>query len=128
MPARSAPKTAMKVENMTGARNDTARPVVVYRPKATPSLPSADIRSISVRAADSDGPMNRHSISPQIQNARTPDDVMRMRPTTIIAVSAPTMTGLAPNRSSSTPPMTAPMAAMMLALTPNSITSSSAMP
>ena len=29
MPARSAPKMTMKVENMTGARNDTARPVVV---------------------------------------------------------------------------------------------------
>ncbi len=41
-----------------------------------PSLPSADMRSISVRAADSVGPMNRHSSSPQIQNARAPDSVI----------------------------------------------------
>ena len=43
-------------------------------------------------------------------------------------VSDPTMTGLAPNRSSSRPPMTAPIAATTLAQTPNNSTSACEMP
>ena len=81
MPARSAPKTATNVENMNGARGATARPVMVYRPKATPSLPWAVIRSSSVRAEACVGPMNRHSSSPHAQNATTPDNAIRVRPT-----------------------------------------------
>ena len=38
-PARTAPNTSTKTENSHGAMNATARPVMVYRPKATPSLP-----------------------------------------------------------------------------------------
>ncbi len=120
MPARSVPNRSMKIEISAGARNDTARPVVVYRPKATPSLPSAEIRSISVRAADWIGPTNRHSSSPQTQKASAPDNVINVSPTAIMATSEPTMTGLEPSRSSRMPPSTAPTAAITLALTPNS--------
>ena len=72
--------------------------------------------------------MNRHSNRPQIQNAAAPDSVIRVSPTVIIAVSEPTMTGLEPIRSSSSPPSTAPSAATTLALTPNSNTLASQVP
>ncbi len=72
--------------------------------------------------------MNRHSSSPQIQNASGPDNVISVRPTTIISVSAVTITGLAPNRSSSRPPATAPTAATRHAHTPNSSTLAGEMP
>src|SRR5271166_7072061 len=123
MPARSAPKKSMNMKNSHGARNATARPVVVYRPNATPSLPSAVILSSRVRAADWVGPMNRPSISPHTQNASTPDRDSSVSPAAIIAASDPTMTGLDPTWSSSRPPSTAPTAATVLALIPNSSTS-----
>ena len=72
--------------------------------------------------------MNRHSNNPQIQNATAPDSVINVSPMAIIAVSEPTMTGLEPSRSSSSPPSTAPTAAITLALTPNSSTLASEIP
>ena len=86
------------------------------------------MRSISVRAEDCVGPMNRQSSSPQIQKATGPDSVIRVSPTAIIEASEPTMTGLDPNRSSTSPPSNAPTAAITLALTPNSSTSAFEMP
>src|SRR5882757_2820289 len=122
-PARSAPNTAMNVPKNHGARNDAARPVVVYSPNATPSLPSVVRRSICVRAADWVGPTKRHSSSPQIQNEVAPSRVSRTSAVTIRALKDPTMTGLDPRRSSSRPPITEPIAAITQAHTPNSRTS-----
>ena len=76
-----------------------------------PPCPAAVIRSSCVRADDCVGPMNRHSNSPQTQNAMAPDSVSKVEPTAIIAASEPMMTGLEPTRSSSSPPSTAPTAA-----------------
>src|SRR5690349_21068804 len=115
MPARSLSNTSMNVENNHGARKDTARPVVVNKPNATPSLPSAVIRSISVRAEACTGPMNRHSSRPHTQNAAAPDNASSVSATVIIAINEPTFTSLEPSLSSSRPPNTAPTAAMMLA-------------
>jgi len=128
MPARSVPKRSMKAENSHGARNDAARPVVVKRPKAMPSLPSADMRSISVRADDWVGPMNKHSSSPHTQNTAAPDRAISVTATAIIAINEPTMTDLEPSRSSSRPPNTAPTAAITLAPTANNRTSAAEMP
>ena len=72
--------------------------------------------------------MNRHNSSPQTQNATAPDSVINVSPTAIMAVSEPTMIGLDPSRSSSSPPSTAPIAAITLALTPNSSTSACEIP
>src|SRR5690625_3806854 len=123
IPARSAPKRSTKVKNIQGARNDAARPVVVYRPNATPSLPGPDSRSINARAAARIGPTNRHSASPQIQNSSGPEPLSNTSPTAIMAASEQVMTGLGPTRSASTPPDTAPTAATMLTHTPKISTS-----
>ena len=93
-----------------------------------PSLPSVAMRNICVRAEDCVGPMNRQSSSPQIQKAMGPDSVIRVSPAAIIEASEPTMTGFDPNRSSTNPPISAPIAAITLALAPNNSTSAFEMP
>src|SRR5574337_1308171 len=122
-PARSAWKTSTNTENSPGARNATARPAIAYKPTAIPPIPSFAIRSSRVRADDWVGPMNTQSNSPQAQNARGPDSVIKVMPTVIIATSDPTMTALDPIRSSSSPPSTAPTAATTLAAIPKISTS-----
>ena len=112
----------MNTEIRNGARKDTARPVVVYRPNVTPSLPSVDMRSIRVRADDCVGPTNRQSSSPQTQKPSGPDSDQRTIEIAIIDAREPRMTVLDPSRSSTRPPTNAPSAAMTLALTPNSST------
>src|SRR5579875_3785767 len=92
IPARTAWNASTKIENSQGARNDTARPVIVYSPKATPSLPSRDILNSRVRADDCAGPINRHSDNPHTQNAIGPDNVINVSPIVTIAVSDPTIT------------------------------------
>ncbi|PQM44449.1 hypothetical protein C1Y40_05393 [Mycobacterium talmoniae] len=69
------------------------------------------------------GPTNRHSSSPQIQNARGPEAHSSATPIAIMSVSEPVMTGLGPTRSASRPPTTAPIAATMLTHTPKMSTS-----
>src|ERR1700733_1245884 len=128
MPARTAPNTSTKAENSHGAKNDTARPVIVYRPNATPSLPSPDIRSSSVRADDTVGPINRHNSSPKTQNKRGPDTAIKVSPTAMMLASDPTITRLDPIRSSINPPSRAPTAATTLAATPNISTAAGEIP
>src|ERR1700759_2086172 len=103
MPARTAPKTSTNTENSHGATKDTARPVIVERPKATPSFPALDILSSSVRADACAGPMNRHSSRPVIQNARGPDNAIMASPAAMMLASDPMMTGLEPTRASRNP-------------------------
>ena len=93
-----------------------------------PSLPSPVIRNSKVRAADWVGPTNRHSSRPQTQNAIGPESDSNAMPTTIMALSEATMTGLAPIRSSRRPPTTAPSAATVEAITPKINTSAGEMP
>ena len=72
--------------------------------------------------------MNRHSSSPQTQNARGPDSASNATPATSIVASEATITGLAPIRSSRRPPATAPIAATEEAITPKISTSACEMP
>ena len=57
------------------------------RPKATPSLPTADMRSTSVRADDWTGPMNRHSSSPHAQKAGAPNRAISVTAKLSVAVN-----------------------------------------
>jgi len=117
------------MKNSHGARDATARPVVVWRPNATPSLPSAVILSSKVRAADWVGPMNRHSISPHTQERERARQRHQGQPDRDHrAASDQMMTGLEPTWSSSRPPSTAPTAAITQAVIPNSSTSACEMP
>src|SRR5208283_3981500 len=127
-PARTAPNPSTNTENSHGATNDTARPVIVYRPNATPSLPCFAICSSRARADDCDGPMNMHSNSPHTQKATEPDSTIKVSVTTTIATSDATMTGFDPVRWSTNPPSTAPTAATTLATTPNISTLACEMP
>src|ERR1700753_616125 len=114
-----APKPSTKTETNQGATHATARPVIVYRPNATPSLPSLAICSSKARAEDCDGPMNSASSRPHTQNATEPDSTISVSVVAKIAASDTTMTGFDPIRWSMEPPSTAPIAATKLATTPN---------
>ena len=81
-----------------------------------------------MRAADWVGPTSNARPRPQTQKATGPDDTSRAVPTTISALSEPTITGLAPMRSSSRPPSSAPQAATVDPITPKIRTSPDEIP
>ena len=105
MPKYAAPKTDTKIANIIGARNDTARPVVAYRPKTSPSRPGGMIRARNVRDADCAGPTNRHRARPAVQKTIWPPSCRKntSSPEMIRPIRAATMTGFAPSLSSSAP-------------------------
>src|ERR1700743_2244104 len=127
-PARAPPNVSTNTENNHGATNATARPVIVYRPNATPSRPSLAICSSRARADDCEGPMNIHNSSPHTQNATGPESSIKVSATATMATNDVTMTGLDPTRWSTKPPSTAPTAATTLAATPKISTLACEMP
>src|SRR5918997_3440922 len=128
IPARCSAKSETKSPKRLGARNDTARPVVAYRPKNSPSRPAGARRARNVRDDDCAGPTNSTRARPNTQNISGPDTNSSTVAAAIIPSSDTMITDFGPTRSSNRPPATAPTAATTLAATPNSSTSPARMP
>ena len=104
---------------MAGAMKDTARPVVAYRPKISPSRPSGMRRARNERAADWAGPTQADSSMPSTQKIRAPPSCRKKTsmPATTRTTSAPIMTLRGPTTSSSRPsPMVATPATTLAAM------------
>ena len=108
-----------------GDRNDTTRPVVAYRPKISPLLPSGISRARKLREAAWAGPTNTVISSPSTQNVAAPPSCrMKIRmPSVTSAPSEIRMTRLGPIRSSSMPKPIVANPATMFAAAPKTMTS-----
>src|SRR3954447_17943806 len=119
---------AEKRANSPGARNDAARPVVVYRPNISPSRPFGARRARNERELAWAGPTHRHSASPNTQNSVVPCTNSSTTHETSSPTSETMMIRLGPTRSSNRPSTSAPSAATTFAATPKTRTVDWAMP